>query len=145
MATRDDPQARRNSKLRLVKKLFRSRHSKEDVRRLFGLIDWLLTLPDDLEEAFRTDVHQYEEEEAVEYMSSIERYGYKKGREEGLTKGERIGLLEGIALALDAKFGASGRKLVKKVRSLSSVDELRNFARILKSAKNVDELRRHLE
>lgn len=137
LATRNDPAARRASKFRLVKRLLRGNHTKEDVRLLFGLIDWLMTLPDDLEEAFRRDVHQLEEEQHVEYMNTFERHGFKLGREEGREEGVRLGLLEGIALTLEAKFGAAGRRLLKKARALTDIEELRKFGRTLKSARSV--------
>jgi hypothetical protein len=60
--TRHDLESRREWKLRLVKELLIGNFSKDDVRALFRLIDWMMTLPADLEEAFRMDVHKYEQE-----------------------------------------------------------------------------------
>ncbi len=142
--TRNDPDSRRHWKLRLVKELLIGPFSKSDVRALFRLIDWMMTLPADLEEAFRRDVHIFEQEQHMEYMSSIERYGFKQGREEGIEEGERNGLLEGIAIALDVKFGAAGTRLLKRVRILDDVEKLREFGKFLKKAKTVNEVRDYL-
>jgi hypothetical protein len=142
--TRRDPVARKQSKLRLVKALLQRKISKDNVRQLFRLIDWLMTLPADLEELFLADIHQFEEENKVEWLSSIERRGYKKGMDEGEEKGKREGLLEGVSFLLDSKFGAAGIRLSKKVRALKDLEELREFARFLKSAESIDEVREYL-
>jgi hypothetical protein len=82
------------------------------------------------------------------YITSIERLalkeGRKEGREEGREEGLEQGLLEGIELDLRTKFGASGRKLLSKVRALGGVAELRKFARYLKTAKNLEDVRSRL-
>ncbi len=144
LETRRDPVNRRLGKLRLVKGLYRGNWSKEDVRRLFRLMDWIMTLPEELEESFRAAVFAYEKEKSMPYLSSIERSALQKGLEQGEEVGLRRGLLEGIALVLDAKFGRQGRKVLAKVRALSALAELRHFARFLKTAKTLEAVRKFL-
>jgi len=69
LETRRDPASRHLEKLRLVKSLYEHQWSKEDVRQLFRLIDWITSLPEDLEEAFRADVFAYEEEKKMPYRA----------------------------------------------------------------------------
>jgi hypothetical protein len=47
------------------------------------LIDWLLTLPQELEVAFREDLIKFERERTMPYVTSIERLGREEGRQEG--------------------------------------------------------------
>jgi hypothetical protein len=126
IVTRHDPSTRRIEKLRLVKMLLLSQMSKDDIRTLFRLIDWIMTLPSEFAEAFRNEIHQFEEENRMEYITSIERIG------------ERKGLLQGIEFALETKFGASGRKLMKKVETLDNVSEMQRFMKFLKKAATLD-------
>ena len=63
------------------------------MRRLFGLIDWMMRLPQELEEAFESELLAHEQEKRMPYISSVERNTLERGREEG--RGE--GLLEGVA------------------------------------------------
>ncbi|MCI0381278.1 MAG: hypothetical protein L0215_27145 [Gemmataceae bacterium] len=132
LATHGDPATRQQRKLRIIKGLYRGHWSKEDVRELFRLIDWIMTLPEDLDEALRTEIHEFEEEQKMPYITSIERLAKKEG------------ILEGIELAMEMRFGSSGRKLLPKVRALGSVDEVRRFARFLKNAKSIEQVRSRL-
>ncbi|MCI0643100.1 MAG: hypothetical protein L0Y72_18455 [Gemmataceae bacterium] len=143
LATHGDPATRQQWKRRIIKGLYRGHWSKEDVRELFRLIDWIMTLPEDLDEALRTEIHEFEEEQKMPYITSFERLAKKEGREEGREEG-RDALLESIEIVLESKFGSSGRKLVPKVRALGSVDELRRFVRFLKNAKSIDQARSRL-
>ena len=52
--------------------------------------------------------------------------------------------MEALEIALEAKFGASGRKLLPKVRALGSVVELRRFLRLLKKAVDIEQVRARL-
>ncbi len=74
------------------------------------------------------------------WLSSIERRGFEKGEEKGL----RTGILEGIMLDLNAKFGQRGRQVLRKVRTLKDVAELRDFAKFLKNTQSLDEVRQRL-
>jgi hypothetical protein len=144
-ATRDDPPTRRQLKLRVVQGLYERGWTEDDVRELFRLVDWIMDLPDELQEAFRTDVFHFEEEKHMPYLSSIERLarkeGLQEGLEQGLEQGRKEGLLEGIAQDLDVKFGQRGRRLLPRVRALEEVAALRTLSRKLKAATTLDEVR----
>ncbi len=156
ISTRKDPAERGRRKLELVKNLYRRNWSAEDVRRLFCLIDWVITLPEDFDELFWTSLNNYEEETRMEYVTSVERIGIRKGiaigheqgrqegRQEGKQEGLRDGLLKGIGFTLEAKFGAAGLKLLRKLRRFDA-SELQAFGQFLTTAASLDEVRTHLE
>ena len=96
----------------------------------------MLHLPAELQEQFREDIHRYEEEKRMPYMSSIERMAHDEGLWEGL--------LEGIAMDLKERFGRTGLKLLASAREITNVQALRKVARVVKHAKTLDEIRSHL-
>jgi hypothetical protein len=105
---------------------------------------WMMVLPDEAQDQFRADLWNLEQEKAMPYLSSIERLARDEGIEEGQQEGLRKGLLEGIALALDMKFGRSGRKLLAQARALRDVADLRRLVRFIRPAKTVADVAKHL-
>jgi hypothetical protein len=122
---------------RLIKGLYDRGLSAEQVRQLFGLLDWMLQLPEGLDRQFREEIERFEEERRMPYVTSIERLARAEGREERREEG----MVETIAVLLEAKFRAAGKRLVPRVRALRDVDKLRALTRTLASAETVDEVK----
>jgi hypothetical protein len=103
-------QASRDGKTRLASKtaitrlLYQHKYSRKDIQQLFRLIDWMITLPQELEPAYQHELDLIEQERKVAYVTSIERLGHQKGlregiqagRQEGMQAGRQEGLQEGI-------------------------------------------------
>jgi flagellar biosynthesis/type III secretory pathway protein FliH len=138
--TRQDPEGRRRYKVQLVKGLYQRGWTAEEVRQLFRVIDWLLDLPWGLQKGFQEDLHEWEEENRMPYITSAERYGMEKGLQQGLQEG----LQEGIAAALAAKFGTAGKRLMARVRNIHEVDELRALLKAILSSESLKEIRDRL-
>ncbi len=65
MATRKDPQARKEWKFRLTRRLYEQGYGRQDILNLYRFFDWFLELPEDLKQAFRSELAQYEQEKAI--------------------------------------------------------------------------------
>ena len=139
--TRRSPEGRFQWKVRIVRGLFERGWSAEDIRKLFRIVDWIMDLPEELQNDFREELYQVEEEKRMPYITSIERYGIEKGRQEGLQEG----LLEGIDVALDAKFGSAGRKLLPKFRAIADAKKLQSLARSLKKTASLQDVQKLFE
>jgi len=141
LETRNNPDNRLKWKLSLVKRLYQRRYKREDILELFRFIDWIMTLPEDLEKRFSDDMVQYEEEMKMPYVTSVERMGIKKGqlmgielgRQEGMQKGIQKGLQEGALLysrqavidALEARFVAVPKSMMNKIKKMDDTAELK--------------------
>ena len=138
--TRHNPASRRQAKLALVKGLYRSNWSKEDILQLFRLIDWLMALPEDLEEGFYTEIHNFALELNMPFVTSFERiqikHAHQQGLEEGREQGRMEELLESIDFTLKERFGKSASQLMPGVKALGTLAKIRLFHRYLLNAKD---------
>jgi hypothetical protein len=101
----------------------------EDVRRLFRFIDWVMDLPEPLEQQFRDEITALQEKR-MPFMDTFERVGMEKG------------LLQGIEVALDMKFGAEGLELMPELRLIRDHVLLGKILARIKTAASPSDLRR---
>ncbi|MGK7883829.1 MAG: DUF4351 domain-containing protein [Crocosphaera sp.] len=68
-------------KLSLTRRLYQQGYQRQDIINLFAFIDWVMTLPENLETQFWTEVRQFEEEQQMPYITSVERLGIEQGKQ----------------------------------------------------------------
>ena len=86
--TRTQHQERYEAKLRLVRILSQHRGDKQRIIDLLYIVDWLMQLPEWLNNKVWQELETIEEREKVQYITSVERIGIAKGRVEGRVEGE---------------------------------------------------------
>jgi hypothetical protein len=129
LQTKSDRLQRKQQKLSLVRRLYQQGFEREDVVNLLAFVDWVLTLPSDLEREFLFEVEQLEAEQRMQYVTSFERSGI------------RLGLLKGIALGLKLKFGETGQNLLPEIESIQDVSVLEAILEGIDTASTVSQLR----
>jgi uncharacterized protein DUF4351 len=70
---------RLEQKLTLTKRLYNRGFSEKVVIGLYRFLDWVLWLPEDLGAEFDAKMNEYEEVNKMEYVTSTERRGIRKG------------------------------------------------------------------
>jgi hypothetical protein len=136
--TRQNISRRFESKLRFIRCLYAKGWSRERIIELFHFIDWLMTLPESLENELWVEILKIEEERKMRYVSSVERIGYKKGWDEGRTEGR----IEAIELGLSLKFGDDAARLVmSSIRNLQDPDFLLMIRDAIRVAENIEDIR----
>ncbi|WNV05375.1 hypothetical protein RP726_02930 [Candidatus Methylospira mobilis] len=93
--TRKNDQARKDAKSRLVRLLYQRKWGKQRVIDLFTVLDWMMKLPEELEQQLWHEIEAIDEKEKMRYVTSVERIGIAKGLQKGLLKGRREGRQEG--------------------------------------------------
>ncbi|HEY9851420.1 MAG TPA: hypothetical protein V6D28_18260 [Leptolyngbyaceae cyanobacterium] len=153
LETRDNRNQRKEWKLTLTRRLYEQGYEREDIINLFQFVDWIMSLPQILEQEFWQEVIQLEEERRMPYITSVERIGIQKGIEQGIQQGieqerqqsrqqfKQI-LLESIELGLELKFGNEGLSLLPEISLLEDVEQLRAIQTALRTVNTVEELRR---
>lgn len=80
--TTQDALGRLQWKVELIKRLYRRGYEEQDILELFLVLDRMMRLPESLELIFRDSIKQFEEENKMPYISSVERIGRQEGRVE---------------------------------------------------------------
>ena len=107
---------------------------RHQVLHLFRFIDWIMDLPAHLEQSFWLELRAFEQEKQMPFVTIAERFG----REEGL----REGLLAGIEIGLNLRFGASGQELLPEIQRVADVDQLTTILHSIQTVSSPAELRR---
>ncbi len=120
-------------------------YEREDIINLFQFVDWIMSLPQELEQQFWQEVINLEEERRMPHITSVERIGIQKGIQQGIEQSRqqiKQILLESIEMGLDLKFGSEGLSLLPEISLLEDVEQLRAIQTALRTVNNVEELRR---
>jgi len=135
--TRADRSRRFEWKLAITRRLYEQDYSRQDVLNLFQFIDWVMSLPEELEQEFWREVRNLEEEKRMPYITSVERIATEKGIQQGM----RQGLLAAIELDLGLKFGSEGLQVLPEISRIADVEQLKAILSGLKTVQTLSELR----
>lgn len=106
-------------KLRLIKGLYKRGYTRQDIVEIFLVLDIMMRLPEPLEIIFRDTIRQFEEENQMPYISSIERIG----REEGLREGQHEKAKNLIQSLLKSRFGVLDKELSSIIEPLTQMPD----------------------
>ncbi|AOY80225.1 DUF4351 domain-containing protein [Moorena producens JHB] len=137
--TRSDGQQRKIWKMALTRRLYQQGYQRQDILNLYHFIDWVMHLPSALEQTFREELNQYEQEVNMKYVTSIERLGIKQGRQEGLQEGAERLLLR----LLQRRFGELSPEIQARVKGLS-VEKLEQLMDVAIDVESLEQLADHL-
>jgi hypothetical protein len=117
-ATRRSPQRRLRGKIEVVRDLYHIGLARNDVLELLRLVDWLLALPEELEQQFWGEMAR--EERGMPYITSLERLGIKKGRAEAYR--------DLIQANLEAEHGPLPQALSARLSAITDPERLKDLA-----------------
>ncbi len=126
LETREDPAGRRTWKFQLVRGLYERGFSREDVRQLYRMIDWLLELPPQVQEQFEQEVDEYQERQRMPFVTGFERRAMRQ-------------MLEAT---LVAKFGEEARELLPAIAELNDAEKYLALSQTIATVATLDEVRR---
>jgi hypothetical protein len=134
--TRRNPRRRLEWKLTLTKMLYERGYDERTVIDLFRFLDWLMFLPEELQQSYRGEVERYGEEKKMPYAWTIEGQAQLKGRAEGRVEGR----LETTMDLLQQKFGALDEKIESSLHELT-YEQLKQLTGLLLKLDTLDQLR----
>ncbi|MBF0420215.1 MAG: cytosolic protein, partial [Magnetococcales bacterium] len=89
--TKHQTEDRYQEKRRLIRRLYQSGFSRQQVIDLFRFIDWVLHLPEEADRRLWKEIADFEEGQKMPYISSVERFGMQIGEQIGEQRGEQRG------------------------------------------------------
>lgn len=95
-ATTGKPQDREQWKWHLVRGLFERGYDRDEIQKLFRLVDWMMTLPEALQRSFEAKVTRYQEDRQMPLLSHMEIRAMEKGMQQGIEQGMQQGIEQGI-------------------------------------------------
>lgn len=113
--TQNDPKQRKYWKFSLIRRLYDKGLDEQDIRNLYRFIDWVMILPKGLENEFWEDFKQFEQERNMPYMTTGERIGFDRGKQEGLVEGE----LSMVLRQLQRRLGQLSPTVREQIESLA--------------------------
>ncbi len=132
LETTSDPQARKEFKFSLLKRLYEQGRDRQDIIDFYRLIDWMMTLGLELQSEFDQQVTQYEETMKMPYITSIERSGELKGEQKVIIR------------LLNQRVGEIRPPLIEQIRKLS-VEQLEELTDVLFTFSAVADLEQWLK
>lgn len=133
LTTRKNLQNRLETKIQLSLALYEQGYSALEIVRLIRFYDWIIDLSDELEMKYVTRLEKLEEVKKVDYVTSFERYGIKKGRQEGVQQGIQIGL--------KTKFGEAGLALMNEIKDIKDIEVLQRIMEKMFTAQTLEDIR----
>ncbi|PNW40951.1 UNVERIFIED_CONTAM: hypothetical protein BEN50_14625 [Euhalothece sp. KZN 001] len=124
-STTQDAQARAQWKWTIVRGLYQRGYQRGDILELFRVIDWMMVLPEALQEEFNDQVKQETEETQMPLLSHLEleakAEGRKEGRKEGQKEEKQAVALNFLRMGLSPEQVAQGTGLsLEKIQELQS-------------------------
>lgn len=131
LQTKDRSHERYAAKLSLAKLLYKRSYTKKEILQLFHFIDWVLTLPPELDKQFEVELLRFEEDRKMQYVTTIERRAIKKGIEQGIEQGVQIGAItnarEAVIEVLATRFEDVPPAIVAGLEAIQDGEVLRQL------------------
>jgi len=131
-------------KVRLTRMLYERGYGREEVLGLYRFIDMVISLPDDLEEAYHEEIIREEEVRGMEYITTAEKIGMRKGIQQGIRQGMLEEAREMVLEALEERFGHVPEDVERKVRGIGDRGILKRLHRHAIRCDSLDEFREKL-
>lgn len=139
LETRHNGRERQRWKFALIRGLYQRGFEAEEVISLLHFIDWLMNLPEELDQQLWQQVNQLREEQRMQYLTSFERRARQEGLEQGIEQGVRRGKIELVGQQLSERLGSLDAQRQSRLDQLSS-GQLDALARQLFQFQSLDDL-----
>ncbi len=122
-ATTGKPIEREQWKWSLVRGLYERGYDRENIRKLFRLVDWMMALPEELQQRFEDKLERYEEDLQMPLLSRMELRGLERGRIEGSLRNAR----ESVIVVLRTRFAEVPSETIEAINGIEDISQLKEL------------------
>ena len=144
LETRPDQPARVQRALRLCRLMAGHGYSRDEVYRLFDILDSMMAMTDELHEVFEGEVARLEEDLEMALISPTAVRRFKKGLQEGRVEGFQEGRVDDRRASIlefcQARFGTAPEGLEAALEALSDLATLKRLTRLAATVATAEEL-----
>jgi hypothetical protein len=131
LSTTNNSESRLQFKVNLIKLLYQRNYSQEEIIQLFRFIDWMMTLPKELEKIYHTEIEAIEERKPMSYITTFEMRGMLKVRREDVINVLKVRFQEVPLELIEAINNIQDlsllEELVKQAITANSLQEFQNL------------------
>ena len=125
--TSKNQEERKKWKFTLIRRLYELGWQETDIKHLYRFIDWTMLLPKALESEFWQELKQFEQERKMAYITTGERIGEERGKQELILRQlkKRVGELSfGVIASVQALNVAKLEELGEALLDFTGIDDL---------------------
>ncbi len=131
-------------KWKLIRGLYEKEFEREQIIKLFEIIDNMMTLSPELQSSLESKIKQFEKERTMPLMSNMELRGMERGKEIG----KEIGALENardfVKTVLQARLGEVPLDVEQYLNKVSVLSTLQEIVKLAATANSLEEFKQSL-
>ncbi|NEP61826.1 MAG: transposase, partial [Symploca sp. SIO2G7] len=104
-------------------------YHQEDIRKLFRALDWMMTLPEELQQSFEEQLSRYQEERRMPLLSHMEVRAMQKGIEKGIGLGTVQTARESVLEVLAIRFEVVPPEIIEAINQIEDASVLKQLHR----------------
>jgi hypothetical protein len=144
-ATTGNLSEREQWKWTLVRGLYERGLNKEQIVKLFKIIDMMMTLPEQLQQKLVKKINSFEEERKMPFISPTEQMAIERGKEIGKEIGALQNARNYITTVLQARLGEVSLEITASLAQISNLSILDEMLKLAVTVNSLDDFKQALE
>jgi hypothetical protein len=140
-ATTGNLSEREQWKWTLIRGLYERGLNKEQIVKLFKIIDMMMTLPEQLQQKLVKKINSFEEERKMPFISPTEQMAIERGKEIGALQNAR----NYITTVLQARLGEVSLEIIVSLSLISNLSILDEMLKLAVTVNSLDDFKQALE
>ena len=127
-------------KWKLIRGLYEKEFEREQIIKLFEIIDNMMTLSSELQSSLESKIKQFEEERTMPLLSNMELRGIERGKEIGVLEKSR----DAIKTVLTVRFGQISSEIEEIIGKMTNPTILEELLKLAATANSLAEFKQSL-